>query len=131
MNMGRPLSSGAYSTTEPDGKPAAAPSEATVDNVPILQMTCNESEYPLPCDANVFTAAVVGHMQANMYTAAQHVDAAVTWPLLGLFLLPQRFPSEQLRTDAGQKPQNPALRSCLHAYGLAVLVSCPLQDCLS
>ena len=43
MNMGRPLSSGAYSTTEPDGKPDAALSEATVDKVPILQCTqlCN------------------------------------------------------------------------------------------
>lgn len=39
MNMGRPFSSGAYSTTEPDGKPEAAPSEATVDKVPILQCT--------------------------------------------------------------------------------------------
>lgn len=37
INMGRPLSSGAYSTTDPDGNPEAAPSEATVDSVPILQ----------------------------------------------------------------------------------------------
>lgn len=39
MNMGRPFSSGAYSTTDPDGKPEAAPSEATVDKVPVLQCT--------------------------------------------------------------------------------------------
>lgn len=39
MNMGRPFSSGAYSTTEPDGKPEASPSEATVDKVPTLQCT--------------------------------------------------------------------------------------------
>jgi len=36
MNMGRPFSSGAYSTTEPEGKPDAAPSLAIVDRVPIL-----------------------------------------------------------------------------------------------
>jgi len=36
INMGRPLSSGAYSTTEPDGKPDAAPSDAIVDKVPTL-----------------------------------------------------------------------------------------------
>ena len=38
IKIGRPLSSGAYSTTEPDGKPDAAPSAATVDSVPILQV---------------------------------------------------------------------------------------------
>lgn len=43
MKMGRPFSSGAYSMTEPDGKPAAAPSDATVDSVPILHPTTSEA----------------------------------------------------------------------------------------
>lgn len=43
MKMGRPFSSGAYSTTEPDGKPAAGPSAATVDRVPIL--SSNEDHF--------------------------------------------------------------------------------------
>jgi hypothetical protein len=44
INMGRPFSSGAYSTTEPDGKPDAAPSDAIVDKVPILHKTRNGME---------------------------------------------------------------------------------------
>ncbi len=43
--MGRPLSSGAYSTTEPDGKPDAAPSDAIVDRVPTLHKTREGVEY--------------------------------------------------------------------------------------
>jgi hypothetical protein len=45
INMGRPLSSGAYSTTEPDGKPDAAPSDAIVDRVPTLHKTREGVEY--------------------------------------------------------------------------------------
>lgn len=44
INMGRPLSSGAYSTTEPDGKPDAAPSDASVDKVPTLHKTRTDVE---------------------------------------------------------------------------------------
>ena len=39
IKIGRPFSSGAYSTTEPDGKPEAAPSDAIVDKVPTLHKT--------------------------------------------------------------------------------------------
>ena len=49
MKMGRPCSSGAYSTTEPEGKPAAGPSDATVDSVPVLHVHKQHFQMMLLC----------------------------------------------------------------------------------
>ena len=110
MNMGRPLSSGAYSTTEPDGKPAAAPSDARVDKVPTLQEDKHDGNSKLTRLDSIMPhewkfQLQYGTRQGDAVSAtliywheAWHLCAAIqigTWRCLAECGLPQRSPGVQ------------------------------------
>ena len=60
--------------------------------------------------------------QAAINAAASGMQGISTWRPRGGFVLPQQSRAERLRTDAGQKPHNPALHLRLQVRGVQCLL---------